>query len=210
MTVQIWLVFMMTEFLLSLSPGPAVLLVLSHGLRRGAQASRQAALGILFTNACYFTLSAMGLGALLLASGKVFTAVKWLGALYLIYLGLKMIFHADHLVGEASTEHSHTKMKSAFWQGVALQAGNPKAILFFVALLPQFIVPQQPVLPQFALLGISSIVMELGILFTYGHLAERASVIFTTPRARILQERISGSFLIAAAVGIAVIREVVA
>ena len=209
MTVQIWLVFMMTEFLLSLSPGPAVLLVLSHGLRRGAQSSRRAALGILFTNACYFTLSALGLGALLLASGRVFTAVKWLGALYLVYLGLKMIIQAGHPVEEVHTQQSPTKRNSAFWQGVALQAGNPKAILFFVALLPQFIVPQQPVLPQFALLGISSIVMELGILFTYGYLAERASAIFTTPRARIFQERLSGSILIAAAVGIAVVREVV-
>jgi threonine/homoserine/homoserine lactone efflux protein len=206
MTFHIWLVFMMTEFLLSLSPGPAVLLVLSHGLRRGARASRQAALGILFTNACYFTLSALGLGALLLASGRVFTAVKWLGILYLVYLGVKMLIHADGPPG-AAAETTPPKTQSSFWQGVALQAGNPKAILFFVALLPQFITPQQPVLPQFALLGTSSIVMELGILFAYGYLAERASAFFTTPRAHLLQERLSGSFLIAAAVGVGAVQE---
>lgn len=208
MAFEVWLVFVVTEFLLSLVPGPAVLLVVGNGLRFGARRSNWNALGILFTNACYFALSALGLGALLLASRGVFTAVKWLGVLYLVYIGLHMIYEGNK-GGETavSAPATHRTPWQHFVQGALLQAGNPKAILFFVALLPQFVSLETAVAPQLLILGLSSIIVEAFVLFCYGTIAERASQLLIHERAIRWQNWLSGVLLIVAAVGLALIQE---
>jgi len=95
-SLEVWLLFTITETVLCLSPGPAVLLVLSVGLTRGWQPGMQASAGILVANLLYFVLSATSLGALLLASWELFVLIKWLGAAYLIWLGLTtMLAHED-------------------------------------------------------------------------------------------------------------------
>jgi threonine/homoserine/homoserine lactone efflux protein len=208
MTFQLWFVFAITELLLSLTPGPAVLLVVSTGMKSGAALSRCSAAGILFTNACYFTLSALGLGAALLASQTIFAIVRWLGVVYLVYLGVKLIWHAKDVI-ELDTLPTIAAKKTkwqTFTQGVALQAGNPKAILFFVALLPQFVVTETAVAPQFFLLGVTSIVQEAIVLVIYGILAAKASRQIKRPHMRILQEQLSGVMLVAAAVGLSLVK----
>jgi homoserine/homoserine lactone efflux protein len=92
LTVEAWLLFCVTEAVLSFTPGPAVLLVVSLGLSRGGRAGVVGSLGILAANAIYFALSATTLGAVLQASWQLFVVVKWLGAAYLIWLGARMIF----------------------------------------------------------------------------------------------------------------------
>src|SRR5262249_11533280 len=92
MTWQKWVMFMVMEIVLCLTPGPAVLFVVAQGLRYGAARSLWANLGILSGNAFYFALSATSLGALLLASHELFTAVKWAGAAYLVWLGVTTFF----------------------------------------------------------------------------------------------------------------------
>jgi homoserine/homoserine lactone efflux protein len=202
-----WLFFSGTEALLCLTPGPAVLFVLSYGLARGGRASLWANAGILAGNAFYFLLSALGLGAILLASHDVFTVIKYLGSAYLIYLGVRTIrgaglaFHAGG-VARATTEDWQTLRR-----GFALQAANPKALMFFVALLPQFINANRPIAPQVLILGVTSVIIEFFVLAAYGYLAARAATLAREPRFVTVTNRISGGMLVVAGAGIALSSE---
>lgn len=206
MTWQIWLLFVITEAVLSLTPGPAVLYVLSQAIRRGPGKSVWASWGILSANAMYFALSATSLGAVIVASYKLFFLIKWLGAAYLVYLGLCSFFGKSSVLSlpeERSGSRTGTRILR---DGFFLQAANPKALLFFTAILPQFIDAHHNVVFQVLVLGISSIVVEFVILFIYGQLAGRALSTARSPRFEKLTNRVAGSLLIGAGVGLAKLR----
>lgn len=203
---QTWLLFVMTEAVLSLTPGPAVLFVLSQALRRGAGKSVWASGGILSANAVYFVLSATSLGAIIVASYKIFFLIKWAGAAYLIYLGLQSIFSKSSILALPETTSQPTAGLRILRDGFFLQGANPKALLFFTAILPQFLDPKLPVAWQVLILGASSILVEFVILFAYGQLAGRALAVARNPRYEAWTNRVAGSFLIAAGVGLARLR----
>ncbi|HUK24073.1 MAG TPA: LysE family translocator [Terriglobales bacterium] len=203
---QTWLLFVMTEAVLSLTPGPAVLYVLSQGLRQGADKSVWASGGILSANAVYFALSATSLGAIIVASYKVFFLIKWAGAAYLIYLGLRSFLSKSSLLALPEASLRPATGSRILRDGFFLQGANPKALLFFTAILPQFIDPRQPVALQILILGASSILVEFIILFVYGQLAGRALEAARNPRYEAWTNRLAGSFLIAAGVGLARLR----
>jgi homoserine/homoserine lactone efflux protein len=173
MTWQIWLFFVTTEAVLSITPGPAVLFVLSQAIRRGPGKSVWASWGILSANAMYFALSATSLGALIVASYKLFFLVKWMGAAYLIYLGFFSLFGKTSVTSLSAANEDSRSGPRILRDGFFLQAANPKALLFFTAILPQFIDARHRVVFQIVVLGISSILVEFAILFTYGELAGR-------------------------------------
>jgi len=205
MTLATWAFFMLTETALCLTPGPAVLFVVSQALKRGSLRSLWANAGILSGNSFYFALSATGVGALLLASHSLFVGVKWLGAAYLIYLGVKTFVDR----GSAS-EYGREKRaigdgsgSRLLLRGFAVQAANPKALVFFTALLPQFINPVAPVAIQLLILGISSLFVEFLVLAGYGLLAGRASSLAAQPRFAHATSRVSGGLLIGAGAGLA-------
>src|SRR5215831_9888209 len=141
MKFETWFLFVITEAVLSITPGPAVLFVLSQGLRQGAARSVWASSGILAANAMYFALSATTLGALIVASYDLFFLIKWLGAAYLIYLGVQCFMSRSSML-KLPEEKSRTASNLRVWRdGFLLQGANPKALLFFAAILPQFIAP---------------------------------------------------------------------
>ena len=178
MTFQTWLLFLMMETALSLSPGPAVFYVVSQGIRAFPRAV-PATLGILSANALYFALSATSLGALIAASARFFTVAKWAGAAYLVYLGIQSLRAAAasrSVALQADGEPGRRGGDGRIYLGaVTLQLSNPKALLFFLALLPQFIDTHRPVAPQMLILAATSIVPEACILLSYGWLANRAA-----------------------------------
>src|ERR1700730_14382711 len=163
MSFKTWLLFLVMETALSLSPGPAVFYVVSQGVRGGLRRTLPAAAGILTANGIYFALSATSLGALIAASARFFTIAKWVGAAYLIYLGIKSLrsaalSHAVALNGNTPSggESRGNDRRQIYLGALTLQLSNPKALLFFLALLPQFIDMHRPVAPQMMILAATS------------------------------------------------------
>lgn len=207
MSIEAWLLFATTETILCLSPGPAVLLVLSVSLRHGLSPGLQASAGILVANTFYFLLSATSLGAILLASWEVFFLIKWVGAAYLIWLGLRMLIARG--VGAIDTTASATPLRmrrGTFLHGVITQGANPKALVFFTALLPQFVDPAHPLALQIAILAVTSILIEFGVLAGYTVLASRASRFAQRPRFASVLKRVAGGLLIGAGAGLATLK----
>jgi homoserine/homoserine lactone efflux protein len=205
MTWQVWSAFALIELALCLTPGPAVLLVLAQSLSRGVGRTMWAIFGILGANTTYFLLSATGIGAILLASYDLFFAIKWIGAAYLVWLGANAFLgSANRLLVEAANGPSDTRKLLA--SGFILQMANPKALLFFTALVPQFIDPHSALWPQIAILAVTSMAIEFAVQIFYATLAGRFSRYAAMPRFAIVTNRVAGSLLIAAGVGMAAIR----
>ncbi len=207
MTIEGWLLFTLTEAVLCVSPGPAVFLVLSVSLTRGRSSGLLASAGILTANLLYFVLSATSLGAILLASWESFFFIKWVGAAYLIWLGIEAVClngGDGTAVPDGSAPSRSTRSGPAtFLHGVVAQGANPKALLFFTALLPQFVNPAAPLAPQIALLAVTSVLIEFGVLAAYATLASRANGLARRPRFARMIQRVSGTLLIGAGVGLA-------
>jgi homoserine/homoserine lactone efflux protein len=204
MSWQTWSLFMVTETALCLTPGPAVLFVVSQALSHGVAPSLWANLGILTANTFYFILSALGLGAVLLASHEVFLVLRWAGAAYLVYLGLMTFIGKGNSVVKTADTEVETKLGwRLLSRGVVLQAANPKSLIFFTALLPQFIDPKSPVGWQILILGVSSVIVEFFVLCGYGFFAGRAAHLARQPRYARLTNQVAGVCLIAAGTGVA-------
>lgn len=193
-----WL-YVLAEVALSLSPGPAVMLVIACGLTWGARKSLYATLGILGANALYFAISATALGAVLVASKTFFIAVKWLGAAYLVYIGVSALFGRPSPITIGREESSSGAPRALFLSGLTLQLANPKTLVFFAAILPQFVDPKLPVGPQMAWLAAGSIIPEFFILGGYGYLASRAARLTRDPRFARYTERFAGVLVLGAA-----------
>jgi homoserine/homoserine lactone efflux protein len=207
MSLEAWVAFCLTETILCFVPGPAVLTVVSVAIARGMGPGLRASLGILAANAAYFALSAAGVGTALVASYELFLAVKWLGAAYLVWLGLGMLFArqppAEGIAASAPLEA--VAPDRAFARGLLVQGANPKAIVFFTALLPQFIDPRGSVALQVAILGASSVLIELAVLAVYATAAVRARR-WAGARLRGPFERAGGLLLVAAGARLAAVR----
>lgn len=192
MTLETWLSFCILEVLLCLSPGPAVIFTTTTALRRGGKAALAGIAGILASNTLYFTLSATGVAAVILASGELFTALRWLGGAYLIWLGLRMILSTR--AGAEQRPPRFTGMASAL-QGFLVQSSNPKALVYFIALLPQFIDPATAIVPQILILLLTSAVIEFGVLGGYSWAALRSHR-YIGDRGRGVFGRLAGGFMV--------------
>ena len=208
MTLETWLLFVVTEAVLSATPGPAVLFVLSQAIRHGASKSTWASLGILSANAMYFVLSATSLGAIIAASYNLFFVIKWAGAAYLIYLGLQCFFSKSSVLMLDEAQIVAVPSRRIWLDAFLLQGANPKALLFFTAILPQFIDTHRSVTLQVLILGVSSVVVEFAILFAYGHLASRTVAAVKNPRFEKISNRVAGSLLIGAGLGLAKLKRI--
>lgn len=193
---DLFTLFFVTSFLMALSPGPAVFLIFGQGMKYGVRASMKGAIGIETINSLYFVLSALGLTAALAAYPVIFSVLKWAGIGYLVYLGIRTLFFARPGVIEPRAVPPGSRF---IIDGIVTQAANPKAIIYFTAMLPQFIDLQKPMAAQFAVLGLTAMATEYVILTAYGWFAQKGSSFLPGPSAVLWQERLAGFSLIAVA-----------
>jgi threonine/homoserine/homoserine lactone efflux protein len=207
MTVATWLLFAVTDTALCLTPGPAVLFVFAHGLRYGGPKSLWANGGILAANAFYFAVSATGLGMLIHTSHTAFQLVKYAGAAYLIFTGVRMMLGKGTAFAAQSPEAAEIRGRAILGRGFVLQAANPKALIFFTALLPQFVSPSAPVAMQMVVLGVTSLVIEFFVLTGYGYLASQLARLGRSPRFSKRLNVAAGAMLAACGAGLALASE---
>ncbi|MEM1438174.1 MAG: LysE family translocator [Pseudomonadota bacterium] len=197
MTFETWMLFVATVLVFMSTPGPSQLLMLSNSLGSGFRRAVFTATGDLSANFLQMLVAAVGLASIVASSRHVFLAVKWLGAAYLVYLGIKLIL-AKPAAGEPRSRAQRSR-SSLYWQGFLTSAANPKAVIFFAALFPQFIDPSQALAPQFAALSATYIAIDGLFLCGYGAGADWIGRRLR-PAAHAQLNRVSGTFLIGAAV----------
>jgi len=157
-------------------------------------------------NAIYIALSVAGLGAVLAASPALFTGIKWVGAAYLIWLGLRMVLRPRGEGTGAALEPTRETAGRSFVRGAIGQLANPKAVIFYGAIFPQFLSPAGDILIQSAILAATEMVAEFLILGGYGAVAAQGQRLSRGGRYATTTERVSGALLVASGLGLAAVR----
>lgn len=207
MNIEVWLTYLATVLAFMVTPGPSHLLMLSNSMTHGFKRSLATAAGDLTANALQMAAAGLGLAAILVASQHALAVVKWLGVAYLLWMGLRMWRQASDASSKAGAAPS-ASLKALWGQGFLTSAANPKAVVFFAALFPQFIEPGQPFWPQFLLLSITYLIVDGTFLSSYGIGASWiASKLKENASAMV--HRIGSAFLIGAALmlGLKTLRE---
>lgn len=204
MGFDVWLAFTLASIVLLVIPGPTILLVVSYALGQGWRTAMPMAAGVALGDFTAMTLSMLGVGALLATSAVVFTAVKWIGAAYLIWLGVKLFRSGTSLRAETrEAEVSPLKMLGHAWLVTSL---NPKSITFFVAFLPQFLNIHGDFWMQMLIFEATFLVLSFSNAFLYAFAAHRARSLFKNPRVLQMFNRTGGTLLIGAGVATATMR----
>jgi threonine/homoserine/homoserine lactone efflux protein len=206
MDLHLWLAFVGASAVLGLIPGPAVTSIVGYALGSGRRTALASVAGMTAGNLICMTLSMAGVGAILAASALAFSVLKWIGALYLIGLGLWTLWKARRLTDEHIAPPSPISPRAAFAGNLAVGIFHPKTIVFFVAFAPQFISAREAYLPQAAILIATFCVVVAITDTTYALVASRASALLRRPRTLLWSRRASGGVLIAAGIATAAAR----
>ncbi len=207
MSWESYLVFVAVTGAICLTPGPAALLVVAQGISNGWRRSYWSIAGIAVANSVYFALSATGVAALIVASSALFSAIKWCGVAYLFYLGISAVRSRSSAVTISQDPKQAVRGMRAFWQAFAVELSNPKALLYFVALLPQFIDPLNPVGVQVLVLGVSCVVLDIGAYSIYAWLGSRTQRLSVNRSFVKAGNRTSGGLLMLAAMLMATVKK---
>jgi len=198
MSIEVFLLYLATWSLVALTPGPAVMCAMSQATRHGFRASLAGITGTQIGNLVFFICTALGLATLLKTATTAFTVLQVVGAVYLFYLGIRIIvstFRRSN-ASDAARPSAPPAQRSLFLQGLAIQLTNPKALLFVSALLPQFIEPQRPLLVQLLILATATIGVDLIVLSSYAYCAERGARSFRASGFSLWLERAFGVALV--------------
>ena len=199
MSLETWLAFVAASAVLLAIPGPTILLVISYALGHGRKSAAATVAGVALGDFTAMTASMLGLGALLATSAEVFTVLKWIGAAYLVYLGIKL-WRAPVSTGEDAAAGAGASAVAIFLHTYAVTALNPKSLTFFIAFLPQFIVVDAPLLPQMVIFEATFLVLATINAAAYAALANSARQTIRRPAVQRLVNRTGGSLLIGAGV----------
>jgi threonine/homoserine/homoserine lactone efflux protein len=204
MAFETWLAFAAASAVLLIIPGPTILLVVSYALGQGWRTALPMAVGVALGDFSAMTLSMLGVGALLAASATVFAVLKWAGAAYLIWLGVKLWRAGGALDAKPRTDAASTlKMLGHAWLVTAL---NPKGITFFVAFLPQFLDPQASFWTQMLVFEATFLILAFANALGYALVAARARSLVQREGTMRVVNRVGGSLLIGAGVAAVSVR----
>ena len=205
MVLETYLAYLLACIVVLIIPGPTIMLVVSCSLTQGKRAALPLAFGVGLGDMVALAASMAGLGALLATSASMFTVLKWIGAVYLIYLGIKT-WRSNPELGGAMARMQHTSRRANVFRAFAVTATNPKSIAFFCAFLPQFINQAAPIQPQILILGTTFVVLAVINAALYALLAVKVRHAVANPRAMKIVNRVGGSALIGAGVLTAALR----
>ena len=187
--------FLVTTVMLILVPGPSALTVAAQGASQGSCRAFWGVLGVASADVFYFCLSATGIASLIIASSLMFSLIKWFGVVYLLYLGMSAFFSKGGAI-RIDVNPSQCSRRKGFSQGLLVQLANPKALMYFSALLPQFIDPAEPVLSQLLIMGLSCLLADLMVYSLFGRLGETLAKQKLNPGMVKLINRAAGVALI--------------
>ena len=200
MSIELWLAFVAASAVLLAIPGPTVLLVISYALGHGKRSATATVAGVALGDFTAMTASMLGLGALLATSATLFTVLKWVGAAYLIYLGVKL-WRAPVASNEAPGEAvsvAKERPLHIFLHTYIVTALNPKSIIFFVAFLPQFLNHAEPIAFQMVVFEVTFLVLATANAAAYGLMASMAGKTIRKPSVQRAVNRTGGSLMIGA------------
>lgn len=195
MAIEVWLALLSAAILISLSPGAGAATAMSYGLSHGVRGAAPAVAGLIAGYATQLLIVALGLGGLVAASPSLFQTIKWIGAGYLIWLGIGLWRSRQGLHLSRTTEQGR---RQRFLRAWLVNITNPKGIIFLVALVPQFMDPALPRGPQLAVIAATLLLVDWSVMTGYSTLASRLRVLLHSPGAILWQNRLSGSALILA------------
>lgn len=206
MDLSLWMTFVTATVLLLIIPGPTVVLVLTYALTQGKRVALASAGGVALGDFIAMTTSLIGLGALVMASSALFIALKWVGAAYLVWMGIGMIRSAGSARAIQIENAPHLSAGQVFRNAAVVTALNPKGIVFFIAFVPQFIRPDAALVPQFAILIATFVGLAAVNVLIYALLADRLRATIRHPAVLGWMTRAGGGVLIAMGVLTATLR----
>jgi homoserine/homoserine lactone efflux protein len=203
--LTVWLTYFLATLILSITPGPGVFSSISSGLHHGFRLGVWNGIGMQAANVLMVIVVSLGLGALLLASETLFTLVKWAGVLYLVYLGI-VTWRAPARGFEEDRDDRETTPRGIFMRGFWVNATNPKGIIFFAAILPQFIDVARPQVLQYAIFAMTTFAVDIAMMSAYTALAAKVLRVMRDPSKLRWVNRTLGGAFIAAGVALASFR----
>lgn len=197
MSPDLWLAFVAAASVLLIIPGPTVVLVMSYAVSQGRRVALAVVAGVALGDLIAMTASLAGLGAVVMASAALFTLLKWIGAAYLAWMGLRLLAASRRVTqGPAADDAPAMPARDVFLHAATVTALNPKSIAFFIAFVPQFLRPDRPLVPQFTILIATFVTLAALNALSYALLADRMGQRMRSPRMLAWMHRAGGTALI--------------
>lgn len=199
MAFDIWLAFFAACWVISLSPGAGAIASMSSGLQFGFLKGYWNVIGLQIALAVQILVVAAGVGAVLTASALAFNLIKWFGVAYLVYLAIKQWQQRPSEIKADIHAVQRVRALTMIVKGFLINISNPKAIVFMLAVLPQFIDPQQELVPQYGIMMVTMIAVDMIVMAGYTCLAAKVLLFLRTPRQQRILNRSFASMFVGAA-----------
>jgi homoserine/homoserine lactone efflux protein len=197
MNIEVWITLLIASIAISVSPGAGAVVSMNYGIKYGLKKSYWAILGLQLGFLTQTFIVVIGLGTIIMKSVLIFNIIKWVGVAYLVYLGISKILEKTEVLQE--DEINSYSAKKAFMTATLINLTNPKATVFLVAFIPQFLNTNNPMWHQFILIASTLCIVDIIVMTGYSSMASKLKFLIKDVKAMKIQNRLTGAFLILAA-----------